>query len=149
MGEFSQKIALVRAEDDEGLEDEYAVSVCVHVCTCEYMCVHRRWNWIGHSPATLPNSTSTKTRTATSTSSPVSRRLCVCVHACMSMCVCACPCVGVQVYSTLHSATITSISFSMSYCMYSHGCMCMWTHLSVYACVHMPLHVCLLLRLWD
>lgn len=26
VGEFSQKIALVRAEDDEGLEDEYAVS---------------------------------------------------------------------------------------------------------------------------
>ena len=26
VGEFSEKIALVRAEDDEGLEDEYAVS---------------------------------------------------------------------------------------------------------------------------
>lgn len=25
VGEFSEKIALVRAEDDEGLEDEYAV----------------------------------------------------------------------------------------------------------------------------
>ena len=41
MGEFSQKIALVRAEDDEGLEDEYAVSngwsLMVYICGMGYV----------------------------------------------------------------------------------------------------------------
>lgn len=37
VGEFSQKIALVRAEDDEGLEDEYAVS-CDMCLTYSCMC---------------------------------------------------------------------------------------------------------------
>ena len=39
VGEFSQKIALVRAEDDEGLEDEYAVRRRVYVCVCVMLCV--------------------------------------------------------------------------------------------------------------
>ena len=34
VGDFTEKLALLRANDDEALEDEYAVSVCV--------CVHLR-----------------------------------------------------------------------------------------------------------
>ena len=34
VGDFAEKLALLRANDDEELEDEYAVSVCVCVCVC-------------------------------------------------------------------------------------------------------------------
>ena len=71
VGEFTEKIALLRANDDEGLEDESSVrreegeraGEKLLPILCLYLCI-RRWSRTSRSPRMLPRSTSTRIKTA-------------------------------------------------------------------------------------